>query len=101
MARAVELSGAYAVLTSDNPRTENPELILDDAMAGFEDADKVTRIKDRAQAIDYAIQNAQQGDIVIVAGKGHEDYIDVNNKKVPWSEFKAIDSSLSKRRGRQ
>lgn len=99
MARAVELSGAYAVLTSDNPRTEDPDRILDDAMAGFEDSDKVTRIKDRAQAIDYAIQSAQPGDIVIVAGKGHEDYIDVNNKKVPWSEFKAIHSSLSKRRG--
>ena len=96
MAAAVEASGAVAILTSDNPRTEPAEQIISDAAAGFK-GDSFTTIVSRAEAIQYAICNAEEGDLVVVAGKGHEDYIEVNNKRLPWSEFEQIRKSLAKR----
>ena len=64
------------IITSDNPRSENPELIIDEIMQGvpYEKREHVRRIMDRGRAIRTAIQSAQAGDIVIIAGKGHEDY---------------------------
>jgi len=60
-------------VTSDNPRTEDPELIIDDVVAGISH-DDVHRIVDRREAIRAAIADARPGDIVVIAGKGHEDY---------------------------
>jgi UDP-N-acetylmuramoyl-L-alanyl-D-glutamate--2,6-diaminopimelate ligase len=60
-------------VTSDNPRTEDPEMIIDDVMAGITNAD-VHRIVDRTDAIRTAISDARPGDVVVIAGKGHEDY---------------------------
>ena len=65
-------------VTSDNPRTEDPERIIDDVVAGVETASRtpttVNRVSDRAQAIVSAISGALPGDVVVIAGKGHEDY---------------------------
>ena len=71
------------ILTSDNPRTENPEQILDDMEAGLDTIDKkkMLRISDRKQAINTACMLAQQNDIILVAGKGHETYQDINGTK--------------------
>lgn len=74
MAQAVEKWADLAVLTSDNPRTEDPERILDDAEKGFSGKVKYVRETDRAKGIEIAIKEAGPGDAVVIAGKGHEDY---------------------------
>ena len=76
MAAAAVVLGDAAWLTSDNPRTENPRQILDDAEAGLTPAQrrKLTVQIDRAAAIARAVASARPGDTVLIAGKGHEDY---------------------------
>lgn len=73
-----EVSGNYSdytVITSDNPRSENPQKILDNIVEGIRRTDgKYEVIEDRAQAIEKAIRLAEDGDTVLIAGKGHEDY---------------------------
>jgi UDP-N-acetylmuramoyl-L-alanyl-D-glutamate--2,6-diaminopimelate ligase len=70
----------FAYLTSDNPRTENPEIILAEVKAGIAQKNFVT-ISDRAEAIKRAITEARPGDIVLIAGKGHEDYQIIGTEK--------------------
>ena len=71
------------ILTSDNPRLEDPEAIIQDMVAGLSPADeeKTLCITDRLQAIKTAIKLAQKGDVILIAGKGHEDYQDVQGVK--------------------
>ena len=68
------LAADYAVVTSDNPRTEDPDAIIADIVAGMEDAERFTVEPDRRSAIAAAIALARPGDAILVAGKGHEDY---------------------------
>ena len=78
---AISADGSTKViLTSDNPRTENPEMILDDMEAGItiEMKKKTLRIADRREAIKTAVMLANQGDVILVAGKGHETYQEIN-----------------------
>jgi UDP-N-acetylmuramoyl-L-alanyl-D-glutamate--2,6-diaminopimelate ligase len=83
---AVELSD-YAVLTSDNPRGEDPLKIIEDIKKGFPSSHKnYTVIPDRESAIKEAILMAAPGDIVLLAGKGHEDYQIIKDKKYPFSD---------------
>ena len=72
---------SVAVFTSDNPRTEDPEAILDQIMAGVADGARCLRIADRAQAIRTAVMLSREGDIVLIAGKGHETYQIVGREK--------------------
>ena len=65
---------SVAVFTSDNPRTEDPEAILDQIMEGVEAGSRCLRITDRAQAIRTAVMLSHEGDIILIAGKGHETY---------------------------
>lgn len=78
------------ILTSDNPRTENPEDILNQMQAGINpvDAKKTLRITDRKEAIKTACTLAQKGDIILIAGKGHEKYQEINGVKHPFDDFK-------------
>jgi UDP-N-acetylmuramoyl-L-alanyl-D-glutamate--2,6-diaminopimelate ligase len=88
MAAAAEAGSDICVLTSDNPRTEDPEQILNDAKAGFARPKKHAIIADRREAIRVALENAWEGDIVLIAGKGHEDYQDIQGKKHPFDDRK-------------
>lgn len=76
MAQEAARQSDTVILTSDNPRKEEPEAILDDMEAGLKPADmkKVLRITDRRQAIRTAARMAKPGDVILIAGKGHEDY---------------------------
>ena len=76
----------YVVITSDNPRTEKPDAIMDEIMAGIGGRDYVERIADREQAIAHAVARAQPGDIVLIAGKGHENYQDFGSTVVPFDD---------------
>ncbi len=85
-----EVSGRMAdftIITSDNPRYENPEAIMDDIEVGMKKTTgKYIRITDRKEAIAYAIHHGKPGDIIVLAGKGHEDYQEINGKKYPMDE---------------
>lgn len=85
------------VLTSDNPRTEDPDAILDDMEAGLTDEQKVcsVRITDRRQAIKTAVMMAHEGDIILVAGKGHEKYQDVQGVKHHFDDVEELQKLLN------
>ncbi len=83
----VELSD-LAVITSDNPRTEDPGKIIEDILEGVDSAGSVdyTVIQDRGSAIGYAIKSAQAGDVVVIAGKGHETYQEINGERFHFDD---------------
>ncbi len=85
-----EVSGRLAdltIITSDNPRYEKPEDIIADIITGMEKTDgKYVKITDRKEAIAYAIHHGEPGDIVVLAGKGHEDYQEIEGKHYPMDE---------------
>lgn len=85
------------ILTSDNPRSEDPEIILDEMEAGLDPTQKARslRITDRAQAIKTACQLAKPGDIILVAGKGHETYQDIKGVKHPFDDMQHLSSNLN------
>lgn len=85
-----EASGRMAdltIITSDNPRTEDPQAIIDDIKTGISKTDgEYIEIIDRREAIAYAIHHGQPGDVIVLAGKGHEDYQEINGKRYPMDE---------------
>ncbi len=89
------------ILTSDNPRTENPESILDEMMAGLkpDDMPYVLRISDRKSAIQTACMMARQGDIILIAGKGHEDYQEINGVKHHFDDKETVRGILLAQQG--
>lgn len=93
-----EVSGRLAdltIITSDNPRNEDPQSIIDDIKEGIGRTEgKYVEIIDRKEAIAYAIHHGQPGDIVILAGKGHEDYQEICGKKYPMDERVLIQEIL-------
>lgn len=94
-----EVSGRLAdftIITSDNPRSEDPEKIIADIIKGIEPTGGAyVAIPDRKDAIRYAIRNGQPGDIVVLAGKGHEDYQEIKGKKYPMDERVLISEILA------
>ncbi len=97
-----EVSGKLAdltVITSDNPRNEEPQDIIDDIKTGIGKTDgEYVEIIDRREAIAYVIDHGQPGDIIVLAGKGHEDYQEIKGKKYPMDERVIIDEILKNRR---
>jgi UDP-N-acetylmuramoyl-L-alanyl-D-glutamate--2,6-diaminopimelate ligase len=96
MARiAVSLSNKV-ILTSDNPRSEDPEDIIGEMSAGLDPVDlkKVLRITDRKEAIRTACSLAQPGDIILVAGKGHEKYQEIKGEKKPFDDVEIVNETL-------
>ncbi len=96
-----EVSGKYSdftIITSDNPRYEEPEAIMDDIETGMKKTDgKYIKITDRKEAIRYAIDHGKQGDIIVLAGKGHEDYQEIKGVKYPMDERVIIQEILAER----
>ncbi len=97
MARAAEAGSDLVVATSDNPRLEDPEHILDDIMGGFRNPRSVLRIEDRRSALEAALDRADAGDMVVLAGKGHEDYQDIGGQRRPWSDAEVVGELLGQR----
>ena len=96
-----EISGKLAdlsIITSDNPRFEEPQAIIDDIKQGIGKTDgKYVEICDRKEAIAYAIANGEPGDIIVLAGKGHEDYQEIKGVKYPMDERVLIQEILEAR----
>ncbi|MDO5572954.1 MAG: UDP-N-acetylmuramoyl-L-alanyl-D-glutamate--2,6-diaminopimelate ligase [bacterium] len=94
-----EVSGRLAdltVITSDNPRFEEPEDIIADIRTGIQKtAGEYIEICDRREAIAYVIHNGQPGDVIVLAGKGHEDYQEIKGQKYPMDERNIIQDILS------
>ena len=99
MARIASEGSDKLVLTSDNPRTEQPEKILDDMEAGLaaEQLSHTVRITDRRQAIRTACMMAREGDIILVAGKGHEKYQEVNGVRSHFDDVEEVEKELGKK----
>jgi UDP-N-acetylmuramoyl-L-alanyl-D-glutamate--2,6-diaminopimelate ligase len=86
MGAIAESHADVVVVTDDNPRTEEPRVILEQILAGMRDATAAHVIADRAEAIHYALAEADSGDVVVIAGKGHEDYQVVGTEVRPFSD---------------
>lgn len=93
-----EVSGKLAdltVITSDNPRDEDPQAIIDDIKVGIAKTNgKYVEICDRKEAIAYVISHGEPGDVIVLAGKGHEDYQEIHGKKYPMDERVIIQEYL-------
>lgn len=96
MARIASEMSNKAIFTSDNPRTESPETIIEEMEAGVEPQNvrKVLSIENRKQAIKTACQMAEAQDIILVAGKGHETYQEINGKRTDFDDFKIVKGFL-------
>jgi len=84
------------ILTSDNPRSEDPEEILNQMQAGVDATDfkKTLRISDRREAIKTACTLAQKGDIILIAGKGHEKYQEIKGVKHPFDDLEILKETI-------
>lgn len=99
-----EVSGKLSdltIVTSDNPRNEEPQDIIDDIKIGLaKTSGKYVEIIDRKEAIAYVIEHGQKGDVIVLAGKGHEDYQEIRGKKYPMDERVIINEILEERKSR-
>ncbi|MEK7259969.1 MAG: cyanophycin synthetase, partial [Pseudomonadota bacterium] len=86
MAEAAEQYADQLIVTDDNPRTECADDIIRQILLGVEDNSGLVVERDRAKAISLAISSAAPGDVVLIAGKGHENYQDVNGKRMVFSD---------------
>ena len=93
MGKVVEQLADVVILTSDNPRGENPQDIINDIIQGFE-KENYCVIENRKEAIYKALNLAEENDIVLIAGKGHEDYQIIGKKKYPFNEKEIIKQCL-------
>ena len=97
MGEAAERGGDRVVITSDNPRGEDPATIIADVLAGLARPEEAILIEDRAAAIAWAVAQAADNDVVLVAGKGHEAYQDTRGGRVPFSDYAVAKRALSAR----
>ena len=95
MAKAAEEGADLLVLTSDNPRSEQPYNIIAHMVAGLSDPTKAIICIDRAEAIAQTIEKAKPQDVILIAGKGHENYQEINGLKTPFSDAKQALAALS------
>jgi UDP-N-acetylmuramoyl-L-alanyl-D-glutamate--2,6-diaminopimelate ligase len=98
MARVAEQLADFIIVTSDNPRTENPDQIIKDIIPGFENPDSQTILiePDRKKAIESSIRTAGKNDIVLIAGKGHETYQIIGKQKFDFSDKQIAQEYLKK-----
>ena len=94
-----EIASKYAnelIITSDNPRTEDPAQILREMESGVEAGDKYLKITDRHEAIKTAVMLAEPRDIILLAGKGHEDYQIIGTEKLPFNDKEVVKEFFEK-----
>lgn len=102
MGEAVGSLAELAIITSDNPRTEKVEDIVEDIKVGMEKTKgEYVVIPDRQEAVNYAIDHAREGDMVILLGKGHEEYQEINGVKYHYSEREAVANALERRKNKE
>ena len=97
MAKESALRSDRLVLTSDNPRFEEPEEIIKDMQAGLDSDDlreKTISITDRREAIRTAMMIAEKGDVILIAGKGHEDYQDIKGTKHHFDDHEVVREAM-------
>lgn len=100
MGRIASECADFVVVTSDNPRTENPEDIIADILQGIPGGTPKQVIPDRIQAIQWVIEHHEPGDVILLAGKGHEDYQIIGKTKIHLDEREVVAEVLRKRRER-
>lgn len=83
----------FTFITSDNPRYENPLNIIDEIAKGFNDK-SFYKVEDRKNAIKMAIMSLKEGDTLLICGKGAENYIDINGKKIPYNDYEVVKKVL-------
>ena len=101
MGRIAERFSDYVIVTNDNPRTEDPAIIAAEILRGMHNTHGCLVIAERAQAIDLAVQQARAGDVVLIAGKGHEDYQIFATQTLPFSDVKQARLALQRRIARR
>lgn len=94
MGRVVARLADYALLTSDNPRKENPSAIIAQIRSGIADPDVCEIVEDRYEAIARALSLADKGDVVLIAGKGHENYQEFTNTVIPFDDRQVVRECL-------
>jgi len=94
MAQVAQTHADVLVVTDDNPRSEEAALIRQEILVGLTAEIAVSEIAERAQAIAYAISEAQPGDVVVIAGKGHEGYQEINGVRTHFSDLEQAQHAL-------
>jgi UDP-N-acetylmuramoyl-L-alanyl-D-glutamate--2,6-diaminopimelate ligase len=94
MAKSASSRSDLTIATSDNPRTEDPAQILEDVLVGIEPGRESVAILDRREAVAYAVKAAKPGDVVVIAGKGHENYQIIGRTKFPMDDRELALSAL-------
>jgi UDP-N-acetylmuramoyl-L-alanyl-D-glutamate--2,6-diaminopimelate ligase len=97
MGAAVAATADVAIVTSDNPRHEDPQAIIDEILPGMQGTATIIREKDRRTAISRAIEGMEAGDVLLVAGKGHESYQQIGDTKYPFDDVQVIRELLHAR----
>ncbi|MDE2407696.1 MAG: UDP-N-acetylmuramoyl-L-alanyl-D-glutamate--2,6-diaminopimelate ligase [Xanthomonadaceae bacterium] len=97
MAAIAERLADVVIVTDDNPRHEDGDAIVADILAGFRQAERVQVLRDRASAIAQAIGTASEGDVILIAGKGHEPYQDVGGVRHPFDDAQQARAQLRRR----
>jgi len=92
----VQARADHVVVTSDNPRSEDPLRIIDDILAGLS-APPALCEADRATAIGWAIERAQDNDLILLAGKGHEPYQEIAGQRIAFSDIEQARQALARR----
>jgi UDP-N-acetylmuramoyl-L-alanyl-D-glutamate--2,6-diaminopimelate ligase len=98
MAAAAQRCADRLVLTSDNPRTESAQAIVQEMLTGLTAQAHALIETDRARAIEQVLQQAGDADVVLVAGKGHEDYQELSGQRLPFSDRQQVQQALKARR---
>ena len=92
------MAADVVVVTSDNPRSEDPTAIIDQIMTGIDEPERVRRIVDRRDAIRYAVDIAEDGDVVLILGRGHERGQEVEGRLLPFDDRLVARDALAERR---
>ena len=95
MAQAAVENSDYVIITSDNPRTENPNTIIEDIIPGISGKNTPCAIiPDRTHAIEYSLKNARKDDVIVLCGKGHETYQEIGGRMLPMDEREIVQALL-------